>query len=170
MSFSSEDSKPDSCGFVFPEFFLEKQTQFLSYPNSTQWRVKKPLLHTPPVHIIGPIMSKLHQRRAEEKCLFCFASTLWEPESVPTLHFGWTNCFGGPWGVQEPNLLGAFDNRGSLLAGLSAAELQEEPLQCGFFWICTVHGSSRMAKLWDWRTQGTLSACTAMTEEARLCW
>lgn len=40
-SFSSEDSRPDSCGFVFPEFFLEKLTQLLSYPNSTQRRVEE---------------------------------------------------------------------------------------------------------------------------------
>lgn len=119
-----------------------------SYPIQTArsgvWK-KFLLLHTPPAHIIGPITSKLHQRRAEEKCLFCFALTLYESESVPMLLFGWTNCFGGAWGVQEPNPLGAFDNRGTLLAGRSAAELQEEPLQCGIFWICTVHGSSRMA-------------------------
>lgn len=47
--------------------------------------------------------------------------------------------------MQEPNPLGAFDNRGDLLAGPSAAELQEEPPQCGFFWIYTVHRSSRVA-------------------------
>lgn len=111
--------------------------------HSGMW--KRSLLHTPPVHTIGPITSKLHQQRAEEKCLFCFALTLWESESVPMLRSGWTNCFGGAWGMQEPNPLGAFDNSGGLLAGHSATELEEEPPQCGFFWIYTVHGSSRVA-------------------------
>lgn len=86
-----------------------------SYPiqtaHSDVWK-KSLLLQTPSVHIIGPIKSKLHQWTArKEKSLFCFALTLWEPEPVPTLCFGWTNCFGEAWGMQEPNLLGAFDNK-----------------------------------------------------------
>lgn len=83
--------------------------------HSGMW--KRSLFHTPPVRIVGLIMSKLHQQRAEEKCLVCFALTSWESESVLMLRFGWTNCFGGAWGMQEPNPLGAFDNRGGLLAG-----------------------------------------------------
>lgn len=71
------------------------------------WK-KSLLLHTPPVHIIGSITSKLHQRRAEAKSLLCFALTLWESESMSVLHYGWTNCFGEAWGVQETNLLHAF--------------------------------------------------------------
>lgn len=42
-AFSSEESKWDHHGFVFSEFFLEKQTQLLSYPNSMQWCVEENL-------------------------------------------------------------------------------------------------------------------------------
>lgn len=47
----------------------------------------------------------LHQNRAEKKkSPALLALTMWESESVPILCFGWTNCFEGAWGAQEPNL------------------------------------------------------------------
>lgn len=81
-SFSSEDSKPQ-LGLFFQNSSLKSRHK--SCPIQTAcsgvWK-KFLLLHTQHVHIIDLITSKFHQWRAEEKCLFLFALTLWESASA----------------------------------------------------------------------------------------
>lgn len=105
-SFSSEESKWDHCGFVFSEFFLEKQMQLQSYPNSMQWCLGENL--SPPYPTCAHYRSQSHQcvtKTGQKKTLpILLALTLWESESAPILCFGWTNYFEGAWGIQEPNL------------------------------------------------------------------
>ena len=125
-----------------------------SYPIQTArsgvW--KKPLLlRTPPVHIRSHhIKASRMKGRRKMPILLCFNLVgIW----VSAYAALWMNkLLWRPEGCKSQIRWVRLTTRGGLLARPSAAELQEEPLQCGFFWICAVHGSSRMAQLWDWRT------------------
>lgn len=168
----AEDSKWNHCGFVFSEFFLEKQTQLLSYPNSMKWCLGENL--SPPC--VSPTCahhrSQLHQ---------CFTKT---GQKTQNHLFSLQR----PCGTLNQNLFCALDEQ-TALKGPEECKTQicdwEQRLFISRILCCRVaERSSSMRFFLDlqcawqqqhslalrWRTQGTLSACTAMSEDAHLCW
>lgn len=169
-SSSSKESKWDHCGFVFSEFFLEKEMQLQSYPNSMQWCLGENL--SPPYPICAHHRSESHQcftKTGQKKKNHLF-SLLW-PCGSPGQHLFCAldeqTTLKGP--DEYKSQICVWEQR-LFISRILCCRVAERTSSTWFLlnMQCAWQKQDRLAQ--RWRTQGMLSAYRAMSEKVHLCW